>query len=344
MNIDTINQSVILLHAHLSDENRKQICHRAIEKFHEFGFDVIVATHTPVDKDTQELADYVIYDKDNIVQDNPEYKGFMSLHTESFVVYSKEFFRNNYTYAVHRLLTAGIFYAKLIEKKIIHIFDYDCLITDLSEIEDNTNILLNDNKKAITYEWVPEQMSGDYVNVNRQIVTMFLSAKVDELFGRFSNFLSLKHFEEANMKYSAKTTEEYLAYVMGITHHNKIDGSTWGDVVVKNFYDIRDRDGYNFAMVHTDAEMPWVCLCEHGEVYVIFYKSNNSSLEKYKVVIDGNTVIDENMFPEVYMNYYAIRDIKNVEIFINDKLFRTYDLSDDKTIEYIRKCNRWVVK
>ena len=62
---------IILIHAYLSDEERKSCCHKFIKQFKSFGYDVLITSHLPLDKDTQELVDYAIYDKDNILIDDP---------------------------------------------------------------------------------------------------------------------------------------------------------------------------------------------------------------------------------------------------------------------------------
>ena len=59
------SDEIVLLHAYLSTNERKEICHKFIKQFKDFGYDVIVASHLPLDKDTQQLCDYAIYDKDN---------------------------------------------------------------------------------------------------------------------------------------------------------------------------------------------------------------------------------------------------------------------------------------
>ena len=132
--MDKTNE-IILIHAHLSDTERKAICHKFIEQFKSFGYEVLIATHLPLDKDTQELVDYAIYDKDNILIDDPELKGYLIHYAYEpddkgeliplFNIASREFFKYNTIFAVLRLLLAGVTYAKLLNKKVIHIFDYD---------------------------------------------------------------------------------------------------------------------------------------------------------------------------------------------------------------------------
>ena len=68
---------IVLIHAYLSDEERKSVFHKFIKQFKSFGYDVIITSHLPLDKDTQELVDYAIYDKENTLIDDPAYKGYL---------------------------------------------------------------------------------------------------------------------------------------------------------------------------------------------------------------------------------------------------------------------------
>ena len=72
--MDKTNE-IVLIHAYLSDEERKSVCHKFIKRFKSFGYDVLITSHLPLDKDTQDLVDYAIYDKDNFLAnvDLPEH-------------------------------------------------------------------------------------------------------------------------------------------------------------------------------------------------------------------------------------------------------------------------------
>ena len=125
--MDKTNE-IVLIHAYLSDEERKSCCHKFIKQFKSFGYDVLITSHLPLDKDTQDLVDYAIYDKDNFLVDDPELKGYIIhyAHTRDdkggtvpiFNIASREFFKNNTIFAVLRLLLAGVTYAKLLNRKL----------------------------------------------------------------------------------------------------------------------------------------------------------------------------------------------------------------------------------
>ena len=114
-----------------------------------FKGDVIVASHLPLDKDTQELCDYAIYDKDNTLINDIASKA-ISHYTPRFNISSREFFKNSTILAVYRLLLAGTSYAKLLNKNIIHLFDYDGLPTDDELIENS--LIINNGQQAVLYE------------------------------------------------------------------------------------------------------------------------------------------------------------------------------------------------
>ena len=115
--------SIVLIHAHLSDYKRLQVCSELVKKIKGFGYEVIVTTHTPAPKEFQDSVDYFVYDKDNLILTDLKYLGYMVWYTPNFDISSKEFNTNNTVLAVQRLMHLGVEYAKLLRKKYIHIMD-----------------------------------------------------------------------------------------------------------------------------------------------------------------------------------------------------------------------------
>ena len=151
------SDEIVLLHAYLSTNERKEICHKFIKQFKDFGYDVIVASHLPLDKDTQQLCDYAIYDKDNTLINDIGLKGYITHYTPRFNISSREFFKNSTILAVYRLLLAGVSYAKLLNKNIIHLFDYDGFLPTDDELVENS-LIINNGQQAVLYEREKQNM------------------------------------------------------------------------------------------------------------------------------------------------------------------------------------------
>ena len=144
------SDEIVLHHAYLSNDERKEICHKFIRQIKSFGYEVILASHLPLENDTQKLVDYAIYDKDNILLTEPALRGYITHYTPRFNISSREFFKHSSILAVLRLLLAGTAYAKMLNKKIIHSFDYDGFLPDDRELVENS-ALIRTGEQAVLY-------------------------------------------------------------------------------------------------------------------------------------------------------------------------------------------------
>ena len=212
------SDEIVLLHAYLSTNERKEICHKFIKQFKDFGYDVIVASHLPLDKDTQELCDYAIYDKDNTLINDIGLKGYITHYTPRFNISSREFFKNSTILAVYRLLLAGTSYAKLLNKNIIHLFDYDGFLPTDDELIENS-LIINNGQQAVLYEREKQNMcipdgnqKGGFKFRHWQIIPI-MSCKVDYLHRRLSMFNDDQLIEKMKNE-GMQIGEELLGYVM----------------------------------------------------------------------------------------------------------------------------------
>jgi hypothetical protein len=353
--MDKTNE-IILIHAYLSDEERKSCCHKFIKQFKSFGYDVLITSHLPLDKDTQELADYAIYDKDNVLVNDPELKGYLVHYAyESddkggivpiFNIASREFFKNNTIFAVLRLLLAGVTYAKLLNKKVIHLFDYDGFLPFDDELIKNSDIILNQGKQAVFYERETENLDAEHWGERRirhwQIMTLIMSCNVDFLYRRL-NMYSDDHLKTMIIHKGMQMGEELLGYVLGVSYLNKRENSFEENIEIKNLEETVQRTGFEKQKVYTDAEYPWICLAWYepqqgyrffamppkGTIHVKVFRNN----EQYSAFTCSDWGYRTDFFPE--------EGLENITIKVNDEFFREYDFTKPETKERILMCNIW---
>ena len=356
--IDKTNE-IILIHAYLSDEERKSVCHKFIKQFKSFGYDVLITSHLPLDKDTQELVDYAIYDKDNMLVDDPELKGYLihyayELDDEGnvspiFNIASREFFKNNTIFAVLRLLLAGVTYAKLLNKKVIHLFDYDGFLPFDDELIENYDIIETQGKQAVFYKRETEDLNapdgehyvGDKIR-HWQIMTLIMSCNVNFLYRRLSMY-SDQHLKQMMINHGLHIGEELLGYVLGISYLNKQEDSFEENVDIKDLETSVQRTGFEKQKIYTDAEYPWICLAwyEPNRGYRFFAMPPkgeiNCSIFRNNVHYSSFTCADWGYRTD----FFSEDDLENITIYVNDKFFREYDFTKPETKERILLCNIW---
>ena len=347
---------IILIHAYLSDEERKSCCHKFIKQFKSFGYDVLITSHLPLDKDTQELVDYAIYDKDNILIDDPTLKGYLIHYCyggddkgETFPIFniaSREFFKNNTIFAVLRLLLAGVTYAKLLNKKVIHLFDYDGFLPFDDELIKNSDTILNQGKQAVFYERETEDLDVEHWGDRRirhwQIMTLIMSCNVDFLYRRL-NMYPNDHLKKMIVDYGMQMGEELLGYVLGVSYMNKNTNTFEENIEIKNLEETVQRIGFEKQKIYTDAEYPWICLAWYepqqgyrffamppkGTIHVKIFRNN----EQYSAFTCSDWGYRTDFFLE--------DGLENITIHVNDKFFREYDFTKPETKQRILLCNIW---
>ena len=356
--IDKKNE-IVLIHAYLSDKERKAVCHKFIKQFKSFGYEVLITTHLPLDKDTQKLVDYAIYDKDNVLLDDPMYKGYLIQYCFAdddkgglkpvFNIASKEFFKNNTIIAVLRLLLAGVTYAKLLNKKVIHLFDYDGFLPFDDELIENSDLILNQGKQAVIYEREKEALDiddgfGGRKKRHWQIMTLIMSCDVEFLYRRL-NMYSDEHLKKMIIDQGMGMGEELLGYVLGVSYLNgqEFPPTYEENIEIKNLDEASKKIGFEKQQIYTDVDHPWICVAwdRDHENYRFFAMPPKGKIE-CSVFLNGVLRTSFELADWVYAtDSFSEEGLENITIHVNGKFFREYDFTKPETRANILMNNSW---
>jgi len=353
--IDKAND-IILIHAHLSDTERKEICHKFIKQFKSFGYDVIITTHLPLDKDTQELVDYAIYDKDNFLLDDPALKGYLIHYVFTpddngemipfFNIASREFFKNNTIFAVLRLLLAGVTYAKLLNKKVIHLFDFDGFLPFDNELIENSDKILNQGKQAILYAGATEDLDMEHWGAKGirhwQIMTLIMSCNVDFLYRRLNKYPE-HHLKKIIPEQGMQMGEQLLGYILGVSYLNKEENTHEENIEIKNLDEVSKTIGFEKQKIHTDPGYPWICLARDPaqDGYRFFAMPRSGTID---CSIFRNGVLYSSFSCETWWyrtDYFSEEGLENITIHVNGEFFREYDFTKPETKTNILMHSTW---
>ena len=185
---------ITIVLAHTNTLYRKNILKRCLATI---NTEIILSCNNPVDEQTQSLCDYVLYSKDNQLLDKDEF-------TQYNVIF--EYWKINekgekitetppfeHSFAVYNLIKQGVNFADKLNKKKIHIVNYDTLI--YSDILNDNYEHLNSNDLILYY--------NNNINKNDGYKTNFFSGNITpllELFNFYETkstfFVNFKKFEE----------------------------------------------------------------------------------------------------------------------------------------------------
>ena len=182
--LDTDSVAVIMSHA--NTPVRKKLlkdCLRSIK------IPKILSSNYPVEADVQELCDWVVYSKENELLHSDEFEkynvNYVYWHLDANGNKIIEPFNFEHGYAAYCLTRNGLEIAKKLNKKIVHIINYDYIISEKT-LEENENTLKNND--IIFYS----QIHGDD-NCNAYC-SAFISSKTDVLYAYFNKYKTKENY------------------------------------------------------------------------------------------------------------------------------------------------------
>jgi hypothetical protein len=148
----------------------------------------IVSSNYPVDADIQLLSDFVLYDKKNELLYSSEYDEYNLRYYSWWKPENGEMITEDWPfetgYAAYSLIKNGLLFSKSIGKKIVHVVNYDCLITD-ELLSINRNHL--DTYDSVVYNASIQRKNDGYA-------TWFFSSKIDPVLRFYTQHDSKKDY------------------------------------------------------------------------------------------------------------------------------------------------------
>ena len=185
--------SAAIIMAHANTKERKVTLKKCLESI---KIPKILSSNYPVDSDIQELCDWVVYTKENPLLYSHEFEEYDYYYyywnidaNGNKIIHP---FNYEHGYAAYSLTKNGLDIAKKLGKEIVHIINYDYIISEKTII-DNENLLKNNDIVFYT------EKHGD----NRTIdcyCSAFISSKLDPIYLFFSKYKSKRDYYITKLK------------------------------------------------------------------------------------------------------------------------------------------------
>jgi hypothetical protein len=235
-----------------------------IETLKQTGRKIILTSHLPIPKDLQEMVDYCIYDKNNLLTKHTfyQYTWFdfdswrvdLMLTGEDNDVYHGPSVYTNYYNAASLAKDLGI--------KKLYFLNYDYHLKNASYI-DNISLILN-NKKA--YVGLREEQEGN------TIITYFLASEPKFYLDHFPLVQTSKEYDDLMIKWGSESNGlENLTYH---TFNQDKDKIYWEDKL--NFTKLIDEnfEHKDYSRVEYFSVLP---VKDHPEQFAVFLSIANST-------------------------------------------------------------------
>jgi len=112
-------------------------------------YDIMIVSHSNIDSSIVGMCDYFVYDKENLLLTEDEYRPKMWFNTDGFKIQSNYVAKYSTYYTVLKMTSMGLSLSKSLGYKKVHKIEYDTHITSIIEITENSNLL--DNNDVIFY-------------------------------------------------------------------------------------------------------------------------------------------------------------------------------------------------
>jgi hypothetical protein len=273
-----MEKSIVVITAHCDDQEKLDILVDCVSEIKSQGYVIIISSHIQVPNYIYDMVDYVIYDKENPIIYNHEFKDYGSSTTWLWTSYSgfyQEYtFDFNHGYAVLKLIKNGAAIAKINGYDISHVVCYDYIIKDKNLLKTHIDVLQEYDVYSYEFKGFTGVSAGLFSFRNDKFLETFgsINSKNDysnSTFAIFENFLE-KLFISNSAKIFKRDMDE-------IRNDNIIDKFTnLGNLTKNVFSDVNGRDTAYLFLTKVD------------ENYYIYFISLNDELTLNVNIGDGH--------------------------------------------------------
>ena len=282
------------------------------------NFDIMISSHSFVPKDICDKVDYVIYDKENKILTGDEYRATLwTLLTDQYKIYTQYVGNSNTMLAAWKLSISAFSLAKSLGYSKIHKIEYDTIVNNLSELEDNSKLL--DEYDTILYG---SNYLASPFNI-KDISGMVQSLKVSNIPPLFLSYNENKIMEYYYKK--GKNIPEILRHLTEIENNNKIYYKDW-DL-------IKGTNGIKTALVHRSNDNWYVPYYDSkGDELRFLVKRNNSKIPNPKVELIVNDIYQKLCLPSTPTYWYhmpliSFEKVNSLKVLIDGKTFYEIDFN-----------------
>jgi len=155
------SKDAVVVMSHADTGEKEELLKLSTLSLKRQGYPVIVSSHIPVSKRIHEIADYVVFDKENPVVFSDEFASLSNTVPVHYIRYN-EFalsysFDFNHGYAALKLIKNGLSIASVNRYEKVHFVNYDYIIKDPSVLVNHSSKL--DEFDIFAYVWNPGENS-----------------------------------------------------------------------------------------------------------------------------------------------------------------------------------------
>ena len=280
-------------------------------------FDIMISSHSYVPKDICDKVDYVIYDKENKILTGDEYRATLWVKlTDNYQINTQYVGNQNTMLAVWKLSASAFSFSKSLGYKKIHKIEYDTIVNDLNEFQDNSKLL--DEYDTIFYSSKNTHPPFNIKHISGMVQSFNLSSLIP-LFQTYNEDNIMRYYHK-----KGKNIPEILRHLAEIESGNKI---YYKPLHLLNTPQIKT------ALVHRSNDNWYVPYYDpKGDELRFLVRKNQPDTLNPKVELIINNNYQKLNLPSSSQYWYHIplmnfEEVNTLKVLINDKLFYEIDFT-----------------
>lgn len=266
-------KDLIIINSYTPDFEREGLLRNFVNEIDTTNYDVMVVSHSRLPDDLYKKVDYFIFDRENEVLTDIEFKHPMWWGCDEFNLETTEARRFNHFIAAYKLFVVGINAARNLGYKKAHIIEYDTSVVNMSHFDENSKLLDEYNVVFYKTDYTPE------------VISFPMSFNIK---GIREEWFELDKEKVKSIHY--KTIEDYELYLL---HKEK-----------KTFardYRSLQNGSITINLYASYGDNTWLCpLVDLNDNLIFFAQNNSKETMRVDLLVNDHYRISIDLVPELW--------------------------------------------
>ena len=317
-------QEAVVISTYPITDSITNVTRECIIKVQSTGRKVILTSHCPIPEDLQNLADYCVVDKNNILTShtfyssawwsNEDYKSYVQLKGNGNDVYHGPTVYTNYYNGASLAKNLGI------EK--LHFLNYDIIIKDKSFLDNISKIL---NEKQAYFIDQPNEPEGP------RILTWYMACSPEFFLNYIPKVNNAKEYDELQFRYGTDSNGLENLFRFAFKPGDQdiyFETQSEFDKLAEAFIEQK-----NFSRVEYITALPIEGIDTHFATYIQSTNSTDSRTIDYKVHKNNELIYEETLEVKGNLRYHHFIEY-DLDGSVYKLSFDSYDINTGKHLDY----------
>jgi hypothetical protein len=321
-------KEIFMITAYCPDLKKQDILRNLVNQLLELKKDIMIISHNHIPDDILKRVNYYFYDEQNKTQLDSRFRWKYHNYTQKYNFNSSILFPSYSTFLpVLRLSWFGYKICKFLGYNVVHKIEYDVVINNFKEF-DNNSLLLQNKNDCIIYDNIRHEesykMQGSYVAINPQ--------NIPDDFFIYDEVNLLKQFQNYSLKVENFVYDYYYSKLKHIKKSNvELQKSLKLDL--NNNDTSKNNNKLFFTLFHNPDINP-----NEEWFWYVYCPDDNNDWIPFNIIIN-NQIIPLSVKKWAMGGISNQNPLENIQFMYNNKIESSFNLTDPQIVNMIKKYN-----